>query len=301
MTKKLSHICVCICTFKRPDFLARLLKELASQETGGQFAYSIVVADNDSLRSAESCVVNFAAASEIPIRYCVEPRQNIALARNKAVENADGDFIAFIDDDEFPAKNWLLSSFQACEKYQVDGVVGPVKRHFDEKPPKWVVEGNFYERPTYATGFVIDWSQGRTNNVLLRRQTILPGEQPFRPEFRSGEDQDFFRRAIARGHAFVWCNEAQVFEVVPPVRWNRSFILRRALLQGTVSVLHPTFGAREVVKSLLAVPIYSAALPFTLILAHHRFMTLLVKLFNHVGLLLALLKINIIREPYVTD
>jgi len=115
----------------------------------------------------------------------------------------NGDFIAFIDDDEFPAKNWLLSLFQACEKYKVDGVVGPVKRHFDKKPPRWVVEGNFYERPTYATGFVIGWMQGRTNNVLLRRQAILLGEQPFRPEFRSGEDQDFFRRAIARGHTFV--------------------------------------------------------------------------------------------------
>jgi glycosyltransferase involved in cell wall biosynthesis len=301
MTKKLSHISVCICTFKRPDFLARLLKELASQETGGQFTYSIVVAENDCLRSAESCVAKFAAASEIPILYCVEPRQNIALARNKAVENAKGDFIAFIDDDEFPAKNWLLSSFQACEKYQVDGVVGPVKRHFDKKPPKWVVEGNFYERPTYATGFVIDWSQGRTNNVLLRSRTIVPGEQPFRPEFRSGEDQDFFRRAIARGHAFIWCNEAQVFEVVPPVRWNRSFMLRRALLQGTVTVLHPNFGAREVLKSLLAVPLYYAALPFALVLAHHCFMTLLIKLCTHVGQLLALLKINVIREPYVKD
>ena len=301
MTKKRSHICVCICTFKRPDLLERLLNELASQDTGGQFTYSTVVVDNDSLRSAESCVSKFAAASEMAIRYCLEPRQNIALARNKAVENADGDFIAFIDDDEFPAKNWLLSLLQACEKYKVDGVVGPVKRHFDKKPPRWVVEGNFYERPTYATGFVIDWIQGRTNNVLLRRQAILVGEQPFRPEFRSGEDQDFFRRAIARGHTFVWCNEAQVFEVVPPVRWNRTFMLRRALLQGTVTVLNPTFGVRDVVKSLFAVPIYSAVLPFALVLAHHRFMSLLVKLFTHVGQLLAILKINVIREPYVTD
>ena len=300
MTKRLSHICVCICTFKRPDLLENLLKELASQDTAGEFVYSIVVVDNDGLRSAESHVLKFAAASEIPVRYCVEPRQNIALARNRAIENANGDFIAFIDDDEFPAKNWLLSSFQACEKYQVDGVVGPVKRHFDEKPPKWVVDGNFYERPTYATGLVIDWSQGRTNNVLLRRQAIFSGEQPFRPEFRSGEDQDFFRRAIARGHAFVWCNEAQVFEVVPPIRWKRTFMLRRALLQGSVSVLHPTFGVREVGKSLVAVPLYCAALPFALVVSHHKFMTLLIRLCDHLGKLLAVIKINPIKEPYVT-
>jgi len=231
----------------------------------------------------------------------LEPRQNIALARNKAVENANGDFIAFIDDDEFPARDWLLHSFQACEKYQVDGVVGPVKRHFDRTPPNWVLEGNFYERPTYATGFVIGWSQGRTNNVLLTRQVISGGEQPFRPEFRSGEDQDFFRRAIERGHTFVWCNEAQVFEVIPPVRWNRMFMLRRALLQGSVTVLHPTFRIRAALKSVIAVPLYSAALPFAFVLAHHTFMTLLIKLFNHIGQLLALLKINVISEPYVTD
>ena len=43
------------------------------------------------------------------------------------------------------------------------------------------------------------------------------------------------------------------------------------------------------------------ALPFALVLAHHKFMTILVKLFNHIGQLLALLKINVITEPYVTD
>ncbi len=66
-------------------------------------------------------------------------------------------------------------------------------------------------------------------------------------------------------------------------------------------MLNPTFGVRDVVKSLFAVPLYSAVLPFALVLAHHRFMSLLVKLFTHVGQLLAILKINVIREPYVTD
>ena len=66
--------------------------------------------------------------------------------------------------------------------------------------------------------------------------------QPFRPEFLTGEDQDFFRRMIDRGHVFVWCDEAVAYEVVPPVRWRRTFMLRRALLRGRISLLHPTFG-----------------------------------------------------------
>ncbi|TLY26375.1 MAG: glycosyltransferase family 2 protein [Nitrospirae bacterium] len=301
MTNETKHISVCICTYKRPRFLKRLLEELGGQDTSGLFTYSIVVADNDHLQSAKAVVLNFAAASTIPITYCVEPRQNIALTRNKAIENANGDFVAFIDDDEFPTKGWLLTLFKACNKYNVDGVLGPVRRHFDEEPPKWVVKGKFYERPTYTTGFVIDWRKGRTNNVLLKKRIFAAGAQPFRPEFRTGEDQDFFRRMIEKGHVFIWCNEAVAYEAVPPIRWKRMFMLRRALLQGTDSVVHPTFGALDIAKSVIAIPAYTGALPFALVLGHHRFMILLVKLFDHIGRLLALLGINPIREPYVTD
>ena len=106
---------------------------------------------------------------------------------------------------------------------------------------------------------------------------------------------------IQVGHVFVWCNEAVVYEVVPPVRWKRSFMLRRALLQGTVSVLHPSFGARDIVKSIIAIPAYTAVLPFALVLGHHRFMILLVKICDHIGKLFALMGINLIREPYVTE
>ncbi len=300
MTNETKHISVCICTYKRPRFLKRLLEELDGQDTSGLFTYSIVVADNDHLQSGEAVVRDFAAASSIPIKYCVEPRQNIALTRNKAIENANGDFVAFIDDDEFPTRRWLLTLFKACDEFGVDGVLGPVKRHFDEEPPKWVVKGKFYERPTYPTRFVIDWRKGRTNNVLLKKRIFAAGAQPFRPDFLTGEDQDFFRRMIEKGHVFVWCNEAVVYEVVPPVRWKRTFMLRRALLGGTVSVIEPTFGALAIAKSVIAVPAYTAALPFALVLGHHRFMILSVKLFEHLGKLLALMGIKPIRT-YVTD
>ena len=296
------HIAVCICTYKRPLFLQRLLDELGVQETGGGFTYSIVVADNDHQRSAEAVVLTFASASQIPIKYCVEPRQGIPLVRNKAIENAEGDFVALIDDDEFPTRTWLQTLFTACTKYGVDGVLGPVKRHFDEEPPKWVVKGNFYQRETYRTGLVIDWTKGRTNNTLLRKQIFEGSAHAFDPEIRTGEDMDFFRRMIEKGHAFIWCNEAVVYEVVPPVRWKRTFMVRRALLQGRfVPVVDPAFGARAFAKSLIAVFVYTAALPVALILGHHRFMALVVKLFYHLGSLLALLGINPIKVPYVTE
>ena len=49
-----AHISVCVCTYKRPLMLKRLLAELDRQQTGGLFTYSIVVADNDQARSAQA-------------------------------------------------------------------------------------------------------------------------------------------------------------------------------------------------------------------------------------------------------
>jgi succinoglycan biosynthesis protein ExoM len=295
------HISVCVCTYKRPHLLKRLLDELRHQDTGGLFSYSVVVADNDILASARSMVMEFESHSNIPVKYCLEERQNIALARNKAIENAEGDFVAFIDDDEFPVKDWLLSLFQTCAKHNVDGVLGPVKRHFDEPPPSWLLKSKFYERSSYPTGLVIDWRKGRTGNVLLNKRIFSLDSQPFRPEFRTGEDQDFFQRMIEKGHVFIWCNEAVAYEVVPPVRWKRSFMVKRALLRGSMEPKTAGFGLRGIAKSVIAVPAYTIGLPFALLLGHHRFMTLLVSLCDHLGKLLAIVGINLVKDQYVTD
>ena len=136
----------------------RALRSLSSLETGDLFTYSIVVVDNDRDNSAQEVVRATASETRIAIRYCVEPRQGIALARNKAVENATGDFVAFLDDDEFPAPEWLLTLFRTIEEQKVDGVLGPVRPFFDKGAPRWVKEGGFYDRPEHKTGYALSWS-----------------------------------------------------------------------------------------------------------------------------------------------
>jgi len=99
------HISVCICTFKRPLLLERLLKKLEEQTTEDLFNYSIVVVDNDSYQSGESVVTFFKKNTKVNIDYYHEPERSISLARNKSVKKAKGNLIAFIDDDEFPAND----------------------------------------------------------------------------------------------------------------------------------------------------------------------------------------------------
>ena len=295
------HVSVCICTYRRPQRLAQLLDALGGQETHGVFSYSIVVVDNDAIRSSEAVVAAFARSSALAVRYEVEPRQNIARARNLAVASASGQCVAFIDDDECPPAGWLATLVAALRTTGADGVLGPVLPRFEVSPPRWVVAGKFYERPRYPTGSVIGWRQGRTGNTLLKRALFEPDGAPFNAEFLTGEDQDFFRRLISRGHTFVWCEEAAVQEVVSPVRWRRTFMIRRALLRGAMSPCHPTFGAREVLTSLVAVPVYAALLPINLLRGQAAFMTYLVKLCDHLGRLLALMHIRPVKDAYVTE
>lgn len=294
-----NHISVCICTYRRPAFLSRLLTALTAQITDGQFTYSIVVCDNDRLRSAEALVSDFVRGSSIGVTYCVEPRQNIALARNESVRHATGNYIAFIDDDEFPEDSWLQMLFDACDKYGADGILGPVKPSFPAGVPRWVVKGRFYNKPSHETGFVLGSQNTRTSNALVRKSAFQESTSPFRPEFRTGEDRDFFRRAIDRGCVFIWCNEAVVYEEVPPSRWKRRYLLRKAMLRGACAALPSSRSAMHVGKAIVAVVVYGLGLPFAALLGQHRFMSLLVRLFDHLGMLLAIVGMNPVTEPYV--
>jgi glycosyltransferase involved in cell wall biosynthesis len=292
------YISVCICTYKRPKHLTKLLNGLQYQGTEGLFTYGIVVVDNDNTRSAEQAVEDLRRRCSVPISYYNEPEQNIALARNKAVANAKGEFIAFIDDDEVPSGNWLVNLYKAFNNFHADGVLGPVVPYYEVDIPKWVVRGRFHERPTHRTGEVLHWRNTRTGNALLRRSIFDSEERQFRREFgRGSEDTDFFKRMIAKGFRFVWCAEGPVYEAVPAERCTRSFMLKRALLRGRA----PYFTTVDFVKSFIAVPFYTVALPFLLAAGHHLFMKYLIKDCDHIGRLLALCGIDVIKENYVSS
>jgi glycosyltransferase involved in cell wall biosynthesis len=299
--KAIPHISVCVCSYRRPRLLRRLLLKLNSQETEGLFTYSIVVADNDCERSGGPVVAKMGSFCKVPVRYCVEPRRNIALARNKAIENAEGAYVALIDDDEFPEPSWLLRLYLTLREHRVDGVLGVVRRHFEEVPPAWFRKGGIYSRKVNPTGAVVHWKESRTGNALLKRGMLVCDPRPFRPEFRAGEDQDFFRRKIEAGYKFIWSADAVVSETIPPAHWKRSYILRKAVLQGATAALQPNCTIINIAKSLVAVPLYLLALPFALLMGQQYFMRLMVKICDHFGKLLMRAGINPIREEYVSD
>jgi succinoglycan biosynthesis protein ExoM len=299
LMNKHDKITVCICTFRRRRLLKKLLLELAKQDTAGLFSYSVVVTDNDLKQSAKPVVEEMKASAPMRIKYCVETEQNIALARNKALTNAADDYIAFIDDDEFPSKDWLLTMLRVCKDRNVAGVLGPVRPFFESEPPPWLVKGRFCERPEHPTGYALSWRETRTGNVLFRRDILEGLNEPFRRQLgNGGEDQEFFKRMIERGHEFIWCNEAPVYEVVPPERWKRGYLLRRALLRGQNE--RHLANARAICKSLVAVPFYTLMLPFLLLVGHHWVMKYMIRLFDHAGLLIGVMGLRPLGTKYIS-
>lgn len=297
MTPNHPHLDVCVCTYRRPWGLQRLLFSLTQQATLERFTFAVVVADNDAAPSARPVVGAFQATAPFGLQYVWEPRRNIALARNAALSRARGDAVVFIDDDETPAHDWLAQLVEAWQARGVAGVLGPVRPQFDVPPPDWVIKGGFYTRPEPPSGAILTSRQCRTGNALIDRRLFAGRAPAFREAFGTGgEDQDFFARMIAAGHRFVWCGAAIAHEHIPPARWQRRFLFRRALLRGRDSLRSADRRTMAIAKAVVAVPVYALALPWLGLGGQHLFMTYAVKLCDHAGRLLALAHLNPVNE-----
>jgi len=283
------HISVCIPTYMRPRLLNKCLDALQNQKVDS-FSYSAVVVDNDADCSARVVVEQWQHRSGVDVKYEVEPLQNISLARNRAVAASGGDLIAFIDDDEFPEPTWLLELHRTYRRFPVDGVLGPVLPYFEGTPPQWLVKSGLCVRTAFTTGTVLSVSKYmRTGNVLLRRHLLGGKEPPFDPSRgrTGGEDTAFFASMLRQGRSFVWCNEARVYEAVPQERQQRSYYVQRALTRGVTEAENEPLLSFGTVKSLVAVVLYSASLPFFLLVGHYLFMKFLEKDCQHLAKLLA--------------
>src|SRR5690349_14047233 len=104
------HVVIAIPTFRRPKMLLRLLDMVARLETSAMV--SVLVADNDAeARQGFDLCRTLAPSYRWPLRGVIAEQRGIAQVRNKLVEEAlkdrSVDFICMIDDDEWPAANWI--------------------------------------------------------------------------------------------------------------------------------------------------------------------------------------------------
>jgi glycosyltransferase involved in cell wall biosynthesis len=288
------HISVCVCTYRRNSMLARLLRNLALQDTHGRFTFSVVVVDNDPSGPAQAEVARLRSELSMEIVYGVEPERTIPAARNHGIRLAKGNFIGIMDDDEFPPPHWLITLYEAVRTFEVDGALGPVIPFFEQHPPAWLKRSGLCDLPQWRTGTLLQWHQTRTGNVLLKKDVFDRYGICFDETFRTGgSDQAFFRHAMRLGFRFVAVEEAPVYEIVPPERWSKSYFLRRALVNGFNAQKYLATEGRKlksitaILKSAIAVSVYTVIAPVCACIGTHVLMNCMERGFYHLSRLSA--------------
>jgi succinoglycan biosynthesis protein ExoM len=296
----LDRVSVCVCTYQRTVLLSRLLDALATQETGGAFAFDVVVIDNDANRSSEE-VVRQRAATSLTVAYDVEPERNISLARNRAIGHATGNLVALIDDDEYPQPNWLQLLYETLKSGTADGVLAPVVPEFPANAPKWLAKGGVFQRQRHSTGTSISVKDARTGNALLKRSIFPAGQVWFDPAFgrTGGEDTDFFSRQFRDGRTFVWCDEAVLKEDVPEARLKASFHLKRLWRSGTITgerIRDGRLPSSLLIKNVLAMGVWAAATIASVLLPKHLRLRVAQKLAYCAGVVTAYCGWSLLRQ-----
>lgn len=234
------RVSLCVTTFRRPVLLDHLLASLAALELpdGARLGVEVelVIVDNDRDGSAATVTARWVERG-LPIRYAVEPEQNISCARNLAVRLARAGLIAFVDDDERVEPDWLLALLAAAERYDADVVFGAVLPEFERRVPIWLAENPYFTLHRIPTGTIVD--MGGAGSCLIRRAALdrlgVSGE-PFdvRLGRTGGEDSHLFDRLGRSGARLVFCAEARAFETIPAERLRVVWVVRRAFRTGNL-------------------------------------------------------------------
>lgn len=217
----LPTLTIAICTKDRTDDLAaclRRLLEVRAAEPGGGAGVEILVVDNAPSDDRTRELV----AALPAVRYATDPMPGLDFARNRAIEAATGELLAFVDDDVTVDRGWLTGLRQALlenpDAGAVTGLVLPAElrteaqilferrggfqKHFATRRYGRELPGHpFYPclGGQYGTGCNMAWRRRVLVELggfdeALDAGAALPG----------GGDTDMFYRAVRAGYPLVY-------------------------------------------------------------------------------------------------
>lgn len=210
-----------ICTRDRPDLLARALESLVAQHPA---VAEILVVDNAPAGDATRSLVTARFPS---VRYVAEPVPGLDFARNRALEAATRDVVAFLDDDAVAAPGWAASLHRVFEvDAEVAVCTGRVEPLSLETPGQRLFEANggfsrgadrirlpddarrlLHGRRAPLIAWAISVGSGCSYAVRRGTARALGGFDEALdqgPALPGGGDHDLLWRALGAGHAVVY-------------------------------------------------------------------------------------------------
>jgi glycosyltransferase involved in cell wall biosynthesis len=208
---------VVVCTRDRPKLLRDCLQSLTMLHHPPR---EIIVVD-----SAPSSDATCQLSREFPgVHYTLSRRPGLNVARNLGLAHAQGEYVAFTDDDARPDPGWLegvLPEFAHPLTSIVCGITLPAELNTEAQ---WVFERySSFGRGFCRREFTIENANlfgtgavGAGVNMTIRK-TALEETGPFEESLdggtptESGGDQEFFFRVLARGHRIIYQPAALVW------------------------------------------------------------------------------------------
>ena len=265
------RLVVAICTYRRPDGLARLLDALTALEppveSPGQApgaapvrlgeALDVVVIDNDAAGAGLALARERAGTGyAYRLHAHLEPEPGLSAARNRAVAEAlalGPDLVAFLDDDEWPERQWLAELVRVRAEYGADAVGGPTRPVFPEGTDAATRACAYYGADLGVPDGAACRLEAGGNFLTTRAALEAAGPPWFDPAWArtGGEDLAFFTALARRGGRMRWAARAVVHEPVAPERlgadWLRARIVNIANTRVRIMQrLEPTLSARAV-------------------------------------------------------
>ncbi len=225
-----ASVAISIATFNRPEGLQQVLEGISGLVVPENTAIRVIVVDNSEDGNARERVEKTASGYRFPLTYFHETQRGISFSRNRGLQDAleqGDDYLAFIDDDEFPEPDWLQTLLETIRASGAAAVSGGVKPRFVSAPAWWVEKGGVFEILNYPENQPIPYAH--TTNALVDLHVVQEVGARFDPAFAltGGEDTLFFSELRDAGYDTVFSRKALVYEDIVPQRATLGWLLKR--------------------------------------------------------------------------
>jgi glycosyltransferase involved in cell wall biosynthesis len=199
------YFSVVVPTYNRLERLRRVITALEQQAYPSD-AYEVIVISDGSTDGTDAYLEAF--RSTMRLRWFPQPNRGPAAARNAGIQQADGEFIVFIDDDLVPEPQLLGEHARSHHEAARDVVVlGPLLTPEGFEMAPWVRWEQEMLMKGYRALLRGDWPasarQFYTGNASLRRTHILAAGG-FDEGLRRAEDVELAYRLADNGLDFVF-------------------------------------------------------------------------------------------------
>ena len=194
-------ISLVVCTKDRAEQLQKCLGHIS--QICCQAAWELIVVNNASTDHTETILDNFSRDTHLLFRKAYEPALGSGCAKNTGWRLAEGEFIAFIDDDCYPQENYL-SEVIKCLDNSALGFVGGRVLLFDPTDYPITIQTSEMRREYEAYNFIAAGEIHGANFAF--RKKALEDVGGFDPRFGAGtpypcEDVDVLARVLGAGWA----------------------------------------------------------------------------------------------------